>query len=68
MGKWLKLADGAFLFGEGGINRFEENKDYTSNGVRSKYITSLFNGAYRITATTESIEELMEMLGDQNES
>lgn len=68
MSKWLKLSDGVFMFGEGGITRFEATKLYLNDGSVSPYKTALYTGTNKVSIVTNSETEIHEMLSPKTES
>lgn len=64
---WLKLSDSAYFFGPGGINRIEKETTYTATQQVSEYKTSLYIGTTRIQVVIESVDEILEKIGKNNE-
>jgi hypothetical protein len=56
---WIKLSAGVFLFGRGGVTRFETNNGYDFDGGRSPYLTVLYSDASKLTIVKESVEEIL---------
>ncbi len=62
--KWLKLSDGLYLFGNGGVSKIERAD--LLNCPNSPYITILYgSNNVKITSVKESIEELLELLHEK---
>lgn len=60
--KWIKLSEGTYLFGPGGINRVEPVNVRKSDGSLSDYKTALFVGLTKITTVKDTEEEIEEKL------
>lgn len=56
---YLRLSEGIFGFGNGGINRIETIDNRYGESI---YQTALFNNLQKLTAVKESIEEIQKML------
>jgi hypothetical protein len=64
MSKFLKLSEGLFLFGNGGVNRIEEIDNRYGASV---YKTALFNNLQKISAVKESLEDIQKLLDNVSE-
>lgn len=60
--KFIELSEGVYLFGEGGINRFEpmDKRD----GIRTAYETILYNNTSKISCVKETVQEILYKLGE----
>lgn len=61
MNKWLQLSEGFYLFGPGGVVRFETTTVYSTNGTPTKY-TMLFSERGKMTSVTNSLDEIQKLL------
>jgi hypothetical protein len=59
---FLKLSEGLFLFGQGGVNRIEPIDNRYSESV---YKTVIYNNLTKISAVTETVAEIEKMLVDK---
>ena len=64
MSKFIKLSEGLFLIGEGGVNRIEPLAlEYGFGEVReSVFKTVLYSNTIKITTVKETIEEIEKLL------
>lgn len=59
---WLRLTDGIYFFGTGGINRIEEIDTRYVQGEQV-YFSTLFINTTKVGATKHTVDELQGMLG-----
>lgn len=58
---FLRLSDGIFGFGQGGINRIETIDERYTQG-NSAYKTILYHNTTKIAGAKESLEEIQKLL------
>lgn len=61
--KFIKLSEGIFGFGNGGINRIEPTDNRYGDTV---YNTVLYRDLKKISAVKETVEELEKLLNESN--
>lgn len=59
---WLKLKDGCFFFGTGGITRFEPVDSRYVDPASNIYNTVLYRDTKRVIGVTETVDEIYKML------
>jgi hypothetical protein len=61
MNKWIKLSEGVFLMGQGGVTYFEAIPAYD---VKNEYKTVLYMGSKRIHVK-ESVDDIFNLIVDK---
>jgi hypothetical protein len=62
--KFIRLSEGIFGFGSGGVNRIEPIDDRYGD---SPYKTVLYNNLQKITAVKETVQDVQKLLDNVSE-